>query len=47
MCVARHSGGINMAYTDGHAKWVRAQATTTVTDTTGLGSVKFFPKTAD
>ena len=37
-CMDRHSGGINLAYTDGHAKWSKGE---------NLGMQKFMPKLAD
>ena len=47
-CMDRHSGGIDLSYADGHAKWVKSSANTTATLNGGnLGAVKFLPKQAE
>lgn len=48
MCVARHSGGLDLAYVDGHAKWTKALANTNpALNFNNLGSVKFLPTLPD
>ena len=46
ICMDRHSGGISLAYADGHAKWTRAVAGPT-NNVGNLGAVKFLPTLPD
>ena len=47
-CMDRHSGGIDLAYTDGHAKWTRSVASSVAANNVGnLGAVKFLPTLPD
>ena len=45
-CMDRHSGGVNFAFADGHAKWV-STAKSSATSVSALEKVKFMPLLPD